>query len=178
MKVKKSSFPTGSLAENYLPADYTDSFECKVKGNPAIVADDVMVNIWTDFPWWVNLLFRLRNFLVKFVGLKGDEDGNSQKLEHCIRIGGEMGLVSVPAKKENETLLMLTDKHLDAYISVHIETHQEYKLIRAITLVHFKNKLGTVYFFFVKPFHKLIILSVLSRAVRRSIEKSSSIHIE
>ncbi|GEM_PF-4545668 len=49
-------------------------------------------------PNWVNSLFKLRNFLVKFVGLDGDKGRNNKDLRNCIRNGGEYGAISAPKK--------------------------------------------------------------------------------
>ena len=164
MKVKKSTIPSGSLTENYLPADYSDVYAFTTDTGKEIIPDDIMVNFWTDFPNWINALFKLRNVLVKFVGLKGAENDNVKELEKCIRTGETYNFVSVPAKSDNETVLLLSDKHLDAYISVHVENEKEHKIISAITLVHFKNRLGRIYFFAIRPFHRAIMKCMLKRA--------------
>ena len=167
MKVKKSTIPSGALIGNYLPADYWDVYIGEVDSEKEMIPDDIMIGFWTDFPHWVNVLFKLRNFLVKFVGLKGSENDKLKELEKCIRTGETFGFVSVPAKNSNETVLLLTDKHLDAYLSVHVESKEKHKTVSLITLVHFKNKLGRVYFFIIRPFHCLIVKSLLKRLVNK-----------
>jgi len=169
MKVKKSVIPPGSIAGNFLPVDYWDVYTCRLDSEKEITPDDLMVGFWTDFPNWVKALFNLRNFLVKFVGLKSDKESSPEKLERCIRTGETYGFVSIPAKSGNETVLLLTDKHLDAYISVHVESVEAHKTISAITLVNFKNKLGRVYFFVIRPFHCFIVKSLLKRTLIRTI---------
>ena len=169
MKVTKTKIPSGSLAEKYIPADYSDVYACVADTAKEIIPDDIMVNFWTDFPNWVNALFKLRDFLVKFVGLKGSESDNLEEFEKCIRTGGTYGFVSVPAKSDKETVLLLSDKHLDAYLSVHVESKVNHKTISAITLVNFKNKLGRVYFFIIRPFHGLIAKSLLKRSVKNVV---------
>jgi len=169
MKISKSTIPSGSLIEKYLPADYSDVYACEVNFEKEIIPDDIMVNFWTDFPSWVNGLFKLRNFLVKFVGLKGTEKGNIKEFEKSIRTGETYNFVSIPAKSNNETILLLSDKHLNAYISVHIKSEGEYKTISAVTLVNFNNKLGRFYFFVIRPFHGLVVKSLLKRSVKRIV---------
>ena len=165
MKVRKTEIPAESLVNRYFPVDYKDAFVYEIARESRLTLDDIMVRFWTDFPVWVNFLFRVRNFLVKFVGLKGSKN-SFQDLEDCIRTGGQHKFASVPAKSDNETVLLLDDKHLDAYVSVYIEEALEYKRVYAITLVHFKNRLGRIYFFFIRPFHKLIVRSILKRVAR------------
>lgn len=165
MKIKKTKIPRESLVNTYLPADYTDTFVCESDKPFHATPDDLMIHFWTDFPAWANMLFRLRNFLVKFVGLKTDK--NDPKLfEEMIRTSGKLNFSSVPAKNEQETILLLEDKHLDAYISVYIDEKKSPQHVYAITLVHFRNKLGTVYFFFIKPFHTIIVKNILKRTVK------------
>ena len=165
MKARKTKIPAESLVNSYLPTDYADAFVCGMSKTSQLTPDDIAVRFWTDFPAWVSVLFRIRNFLVKFVGLEGSMR-SLQEFEECIRTGGQCGIASVPAKSSNETLLLLEDKHLDAYMSVYIEEMNEQKLVYAITLVHFKNRLGRVYFFFIRPFHGLIVKKALEKVVK------------
>jgi len=166
LKVKKSKIPSDSISGNYLPADHSDVYACVMDTEKEIFPDDIMVNFWTDFPRWITALFKLRDFLVKFVGLKGSDSDNVKELEQCIRTGETYDFVSVPAKSANETVLLLSDKHLDAYLSVHVESREGQKTISAITLVNFKNKLGRFYFFVIRPFHGMIVKSLLKRSVK------------
>jgi len=169
VKVKESIMPSGTLIRNYLPADYMDVYICEVDFEKEIIPDDIMTSFWIDLPAWINALFKLRNFMVKFVGLKSSEGGDLKEFEKCIRMGETYGFISVPAKSDNETVLLLADKHLDAYMSVYVESKEEHKMISAITLVHFKNKLGRIYFFVIRPFHGIIVRSMLKRAVNRVV---------
>ena len=173
MKIKttKGLTPSGSLIEKFLPVDYSDVYACEVDSEKEIIPDDIMVYFWTDFPGWVNVLFKLRNFMVKFVGLKSSEDGNLEEFEKCIRTGGTYNFASVPIKSNDETILLLTDKHLNAYISVYVKSVEEHKTISAITLVNFNNRLGRFYFFIIRPFHGAVVKSMLKRAVNKAVQK-------
>jgi hypothetical protein len=162
--------PPGSLTERFLPADYADVYACRVDSGRELAADDILVGIWTDFPDWVAALFRLRNFLVRFVGLKGEKD-DPGALERIIREGGANDLASIPAKNANETVMLLTDKHLDAYLSVHVESRGSLRTVSVVTLVHYKNRLGRVYFFVIRPFHGIVVKSMLKRAVKRAVHR-------
>jgi len=169
MKVNKSTIPQGSLIEKYLPVDHLDVYTCKVDFEKEMIPDDIMVNFWTDLPNWINGLFKLRNFLVKFAGLKSSEGDSVKEFEHCIRTGGTYNFASVPVKGANETVLLLSDKHLNAYISIFIGSKERHKMISTITLVQFKNRLGRIYFFVIRPFHGVIVKSMLKRAVIKAI---------
>lgn len=167
MKVIKSTIPDTSLTNQYLPVNYCDVFTCEVSSDKSISPDDILISFWTDMPGWVEILFSIRNFLVKLVGLKGSKERDVEAFENCIRNGGEHGFISVPCKNENETVMVLTDEHLNAYLSAHIDYKNDKKIISVITLVKFNKKLGNVYFFFIKPFHKVIVSEMLKRMLRR-----------
>jgi hypothetical protein len=170
-KVYKGVFPDNSLAINYLPADYVDVFSCIVSKKQEITSDELLVNLWTDQPKWLKLLFNLRHILVKPLGLKAENVSKKEDLEgftNCIRSGGTYGIVSVPSKSSNETIMQIKNKHLDCTISIHIRDNENNKqLISAITLVHFHNKLGVKYFQVIRPFHKLIVRKGLERIINR-----------
>ena len=169
MKINKATIPSGSLTENYLPTDYSDVYALMADTEKEIIPDDIMISFWTDFPFWINALFKLRNTLVKFVGLKGAANDNVKELEKCIRTEKTYNFASVPAKNDNETVLLLSDKHLDAYMSVHVESREEHKTISVITLVNFSNRLGRIYFFVIRPFHGVIVKNMLKRAFNKVV---------
>jgi hypothetical protein len=169
MKLKRTSIPADSLVNAYLPADYSDVFACETKVDILPTPDDIIIGFFTDMPGWINALFKLRNFLVQFVGLKGDEV-DIEKLKNCIRTGGRYRFVSVPGKNNHETVLLLEDKHLNAYLSVHIaDADNKKQQVSLITVVHFNNKLGNVYFAIIRPFHKLVVKSMLKRILSKRI---------
>ena len=86
MKVKNSTIPADSLINKYLPANYSDAFECEITTEKEITADDILISLWTDMPDWVNKLFKLRNLLVKPFGLQAGEK-EKPDIERCIRTG-------------------------------------------------------------------------------------------
>ena len=164
MKIKKCDIPSDSLVINYLPVDYKDSFQVVPDKDIFVSPDDLMVRFWTDMPRWVNTLFKLRNFLVRFVGLKGAKGNNLDEFENCIRNGGSYRFVEMLAKDERETVMLMKDKHLDAYMSVRVSDSRN---VHVNTLVKYNNRLGRVYFFVIRPFHGLVVRGVLKRAVKR-----------
>ncbi|MFV0537523.1 MAG: DUF3788 family protein [Dysgonomonas sp.] len=125
MKVKKVEIPKDSLVNTFLPANYSDAFSCNFNTAKDITADDIQVAFWTKWPKWIERLFKIRNFIVKVVGLKGDSS-NSEIIEDCIRNNKEYKEFSVICKSQNETLIKLSDKHLDAYMSVYLSVWDGY----------------------------------------------------
>lgn len=170
MKSFKTSIPEDSLTQQFIPTDYTDAFACEAVDAENISADNVMIEFWTVMPGWVNALFKLRNVLVRPFGLKTDnERDKTEGLKNTIRNGGSFGLASLAAKSENETVLLLSDKHLDAYMSVHLSRKGNSRIVTAITVVHYHNSLGKTYFLFIRPFHKVIVKSMLKSTLKRML---------
>lgn len=166
MEIKKIDIPVESLLVKFFPADYTDAFRITADSDIEASPDDILISFWTDMPGWVNRLFAIRNFLVRFVGLEGSNEKNAGELEKCIREGGSYRYMEVPLKNDHETVMVLKDKHLDAYISIYKD---DARSVTASTLVHYNNRLGRIYFFVIKPFHEAVVLGTLKRAVRKFV---------
>jgi hypothetical protein len=171
-----NTVPPGSLAANFLPADYVDVYACETDAEGPITPDDVMVGFWRDSQSaWVGALFRLRNFAVRFVGLKGSKGFDPNAFERAIREGGTHGFVSIPAKDANETVMLMDDRHLDAYLSVRVENRERHRAVSVITLVRFKIGLGRLYFFVIRPFHGIIAKHLLRRAVEKAMDGDKAV---
>jgi hypothetical protein len=170
MKIIKSSLPENSQTRNFLPAGYVEAYSVIVPEHSRLTPDNILVAIWTDFPKWLQMLFKLRDRLVKPFGLKaGSSEKNSgQKFEEAIRTGNPLDLMTIPVKTADETVMRLTDKHLTAELSVYNEKLNNGQLkISIITLVHYHNALGKIYFFFIRPFHKMIVKTITKRSIKR-----------
>lgn len=170
MKTIKCHIPSSSLLQAHLPGDYADSFCVVSSQEVSVTPDDLLISFWTDMPGWVDALFRIRGFLVRFVGLQGKK-GDNQKLEDCIRSGGKYSFIEIPLKDENETVMLMKDNHLNAYLSVRIEPDRCH--VYANTLVTFNNKLGVFYFSVIKPFHSVVVRQMVKRAVKHSLAGSA-----
>ena len=70
------------LIDKYLPADYHDTFVLKSR-KPAeqIIPKELIKKIFNHSPAWLNFLMKVRNILVKPLGL---ETGKVLKTEDCI----------------------------------------------------------------------------------------------
>ncbi|MDR2121208.1 MAG: DUF2867 domain-containing protein [Tannerella sp.] len=173
--IARSTLPVNSSARNYLPADYVDIFGTDVRDDARLTPDNLLIAVWTDFPKWVQMLFKLRDWLVKPFGLKTGEDGKDfkHKFAEAIRSGGRFWLMRVLAKSADEIVVQLADTHLTAEMSVHREKSNPDQLrINFITTVHFHHVWGRVYFFFVRPFHKIIVKTMMKRSIRKLTESN------
>lgn len=168
-----TTMPEESLILQFIPADYIDAFGCKVMGSKKnLYADELMLHFWMMKPLWVNLLFKLRNILVRPFGLAtGDDNERIENLKEIIRAGsGTVGIMSVVGKSENELTVLMRDKHLDAYISIIVLNKTDYEQAIVSTLVNYNNSLGKIYFFFIKPFHKIVVKSMLNTSIKKLMQ--------
>lgn len=167
MKSRKTTIPDDSLTRRFPPADYADAFACGMAGESS--PDEVLLSLWTGMPGWVDLLFRVRNALVRIVGLKGGGRKDRNDLLKKVLCGEENTKpVSVAARSECETVLKISDKHLDALMSVHIALPETDRTLTLTTLVYYHNRLGRIYFYAIRPFHKWVVMSMLKRTITKT----------
>ena len=148
------NMPTNSLIEKYLPADYSDSFSKEVMTKESITPDAFFNMAFTQFPVWIDWLLKLRNKIVKPLGL----DTQSRFSD------------SVCESNTNEIIWGMPDKHLNFHVSMWCGEHRDGKQeLRITTVVKYNNWFGRLYFFVIRPFHRIIIKSILNRIEKRSV---------
>lgn len=146
--MKEQNIPQGSLIENYLPADYCDSFSRNVVSEKSVTSDEFFDMAFNKTPGWINGLMKLRNAIVKPLGLEVD-----MRFEDTIC-----------EKNKHEVVFGMPDKHLTFHASLWCgEKDVNGQTLTITTVVKYNNSLGRLYFFFIRPFHKIIICSMLKR---------------
>lgn len=136
----------GGLIDNYLPADHSDSFSKEVMTQESITPDAFFNMAFNQFPVWINWLLKLRNKIVKPLGL----DTASRFSD------------SVCERSVTEIIWGMPDKHLNFYVSMWCGEHKDGKQeLQITTVVKYNNWFGRVYFFIIRPFHYIIIKSIL-----------------
>lgn len=150
---------------------YIDSFSISLRNNPEIL--DVSKALFLSTPIWVRRLMSFRNTLVQKVGLKtSDEPNDADQIIQNFdgQIGSAIGLFEVFDRSENEIVFGQNDRHLNFRASLLINSGQAGgSELYFTTGVDFHNVLGKAYFLVVKPFHKVIVKSML---------KSTKKHLE
>ncbi|MEG0889618.1 MAG: DUF2867 domain-containing protein [Bacteroides sp.] len=143
--------PNSTLLSQYLPVDYIDTYQREIKGKKEFQPEELLKGMFTHLPWWIDGLMKWRNILVKPLGLRGG------KFEQHL---SEMIL----NQNENEIVWGMNDKHLCFYVSIWCSQRVDTKqTIGITTVVKYNNLLGKIYFFTIKPFHKIIIKSLLKK---------------
>ena len=149
--LKLNAIPTNSLVLNgFEKVDYCDTYQIqkKTEKNAEEISKEIL-----QLPKWALILFKLRNRIVGVFGLKTDK--NMEKTDTFF---------SVIEKNESEIVMGEVDKHLNFRLSI-LKNNIE-NTISLITAVHFNNKWGNIYFFIIKPFHKIILKTTLQRYLK------------
>jgi hypothetical protein len=123
--------------------------------------DEITTQIF-KMPQWIMALMKIRNGIVKLFGLRTGENENVKEAVYY-PVGSKAGYFTVTARNVNEIVMGEDDRHLYFRASVLIDREQSF--IYLITIVRFHNVWGRIYFLPVKPFHRLIIKSLLKRQV-------------
>jgi len=148
--------------------DYEDSFQYTIKVPPSQM--DILA-IGRAFsqpgPKWFKMLFSLRNKIAKLVHLKTPDitTEGQQENDHW-EIGKKAGIFTFYAKTEHELILGDDDKHLNFRVSLFMQpaTQESSETIVTVsTVVKLNNWLGKVYFFFVKPLHRMFVPIIMGR---------------
>lgn len=143
----KTKIDKGGLIYNYLPADYLDSFLKEIETKENITPDTFFNMAFNQFPAWIDWLLKLRNTIVKPLGL----DTTSRFSD------------SICERNDNEIIWGMSDKHLTFNVSMWCGEHKDDKQeLEITTVVKYNNWFGRVYFFVIRPFHGIIIKSILN----------------
>ena len=160
MKVKSEHVPSTKLIENALrKIEFSDTFSTTNHFNSI---QEIANLIFNNTPRWVEILFAIRNFLVGLVGLKTKPP---EDYSEAFKVGGYVGFFRIYNIEENEVLMGLDDSHLNFRASVYNSKDKQFN-IKITTLVEYNNFKGKVYFFFVKPFHRIVVKRMVRQAYK------------
>jgi hypothetical protein len=170
IKVEKVDVPRDAMA-NYVfkPLDYTDAFRVRLFEDFPLTIMELAQHVFGDvesFPIYVRFLLRLRDFLVKPLGLHTAVD-----MEEIEDRSDWIGFFQIYRHSKDEIIIGGDDKHLDVRVSLLRTVHNDKPFLTVSTFVRFNNILGKVYFMVIKPFHKIIVPDTMKRARERLREK-------
>jgi hypothetical protein len=166
MRAKADRLPlSAKLNEHIGRKDFVDCFSVELgEVGSHITIDELARSFATTPPKWAQFLLMLRNILVKPFGLRTEFDGNQSQKGEC-RPGELINFFRIYYRDNNEILMGDDDTHLDYRVSVYRLPNRPKKLYAA-TWVHRHNWVGYSYLFLIKPFHKLIVRSMVTRGAR------------
>lgn len=174
MNIHKTSLPKHSILNaSTTQYHYMDSYDGTfIDIENKFTSTDVGKAFFASGPKWIEKLFRLRNSIVSLFGLKtaGDMKNREKQLQNFkCEPGEQLGLFKVFAITENEVVLGEDDKHLNFRVSLFLKklsSETSSKKLIISTTVTFNNRFGRIYFLPVRPFHKLIVPTMLKGIIK------------
>ncbi len=121
-------------------------------------------------PGWVKFLFRVRGVVAKILGLDHPTDSLPPLTADSLPVtpGEEAAFFTVvDSDGESFWIACIEDDHLDAHVAVIVEPLGEgINRFHTVTIVHYNNWIGPLYFNLIRPFHHLIVWRLAKQAVR------------
>jgi hypothetical protein len=146
--------------------DYADVFYKEFESEKSIAPIDAANHLFNAMPGWAELLMNLRDSIVRVFGLQTSKK-MVDKYRKQLRVGDMIGFFRVYDFNESEILMGEEDKHLDFITSIKIDNKANEYRLSFYTVVKFHNFFGKLYFMIIKPFHKLIMKTLLHRLAKK-----------
>lgn len=163
--IHKIPIPKGSLINNQpMSIHYVDCYQAEFRTQRDVSVESMVRYLLNYNPKWVEWLMLLRNLIVKPFGLQ-TSNGDSPIL--TIAKGKKVSVFEILECTDDEVLLCYTDKHLDACLSVMLTKLHHQHEVTITTIVHYHNNIGRIYFFLIKPFHILIVKTMIIQMIRQ-----------
>jgi Protein of unknown function (DUF2867) len=140
-------------------AQFSDSYALNVTGQ-ALDAVTATQRVMGKNPVWISKLMHLRNAIVAPLGLKAAPD---------LKLSTDRSIGTFPlvSKSAERVVLGLDDKHLDFRVVVDVVNGEAgVQTVTATTFVKTHNALGRLYLGIVKPFHRIIVPTMLRQVTR------------
>lgn len=146
--------------------DFADAYEAPLR-HPNIAIGDAYLAIFDFQPAWVRGLMSLRGFIALRLGLA--HPFNAQPLTHAnkpkLQPGVRVGPFTVQSLSSDCVIVGDDDTHLNFRISVLKTERDGQGFITVSTGVEIHNRLGRIYMFVVKPFHRFLARFMVHQAV-------------
>ena len=145
--------------------NYEDRFCLILETKTISDIDLVIVKLIKSIPYWVISLLNLRNKIAIIFGLKTGKIGNFYNNPQIsnLKTSQSIGDIVIILKEKYHLIIELKDKHLDFRFSILIGQENSLTKVSLSTIVKINNFFGTLYFFIITPFHRLIIKNILKK---------------
>jgi hypothetical protein len=122
-------------------------------------------------PQWMRALYMIRAGFVRLLGMRQDQMATPHLRPQDIRFTPEQAqtFFTVSEGREDDYWIAYArDKHLTAHLMVSVaRTDDGRNHFRATTIVHYHHWTGPVYFNVIRPFHHVVVASMLQAGIRR-----------
>lgn len=136
-------------------AQFADAFSVST-GTTNLTAREAAERMFNRSPRWVILLVRLRDIVVTPFGLKTSETARGDEID-------KVGFFPVLSETPQRLLAGLNDNHLDFRVVIDVATEGAGQRVTATTIVLMHNWLGRIYLTLIKPFHRMVVRSMMKQ---------------
>lgn len=159
-QIIKTKIPKDSIVTEFIQKiDFEDCYSFEIKNGQQSIRE-LYLSIFSSAPKWVEGMMKFRNRIVRLFGLKTEMTRNENT---NFEVGDKVGIFKIYDIKENEIIAGEDDKHLNFRVSIH-RVVAEKTTVSIATLVQYNNWFGKLYFFIVKPFHTIVVKSLIKKA--------------
>ena len=168
MPVVKCDVPSSSVLSRDLirNAHFHDSY-CAPLAHPELGIVDIFFALFGHTPLWMKLLLIVRNTVAGLFGLQVPTVGEIMKPEvRCAYSAGEkIGPWPIFFIGDNEIVAGRNNKHMDFRLSVQKVKDRDATSVFVSTICTVHNVFGKIYLFFIVPFHRSGVRSLMANAV-------------
>lgn len=168
---RPDTLPAASALNSYrAPGDFLDTYSISPGGRTDLLRADMRVladHVLNADVNWMRMLLGMRDSFAGMVGMKTTRELGQDQGAHSIvdkTVGDRIGFFRIYEIAENEIILGEDDWHQDFRVSVLRASDKEPR-IYASTCCKRHNLAGYAYLAAILPFHKLIVRTVLDKAV-------------
>ena len=121
-------------------------------------------------PDWITFLYRVRWVFVRLLGMKQEGIPHTKVLtptDISMTPGDDAYFFTVTAAVDEQYwLVAAVESHLTGYLGVVVEPLAgNKKLFHVITIVHYNSWAGPVYFNVIRPFHHIVVQTMINAAL-------------
>ena len=168
MHVIECDVPSCSALSRDLIRDayFHDSYRAPL-ARPELGIVDVFFALFGHTPIWMKILLIVRNAAARACGLEAPSVGEIMKstVRSEYRVGEKIGPWPIFFIADNEIVAGRNNKHLDFRLSVLKVKDGNTTSVVVSTICTVHNVFGKIYLFFIVPFHRKGVRSLMSNAV-------------
>lgn len=139
-------------------AQFIDAFSI-IADTPTLTARQAAERMLGHSPRWVSMLMSLRDLIVAPFGLTTTKSARHASVD-------KIGIFPVLDETPQQLIAGFDDSHLDFRVVIDVTAFGSGHRVTATTVVLTHNWLGRTYLTVIKPFHRLVVRSLLQQVPR------------
>jgi len=165
MSVIECDVPASSALDRAMvgASDFRDSYRVPLT-HPERGMAEIFFAVFGHSPLWMKAMLILRNALARLAGLEVPAVAEimTPEVRNTYRVGDKIGPWPIG---EDEIVAGRNNKHLDFRLSVLRVKDADAESVVVSTICSVHNFAGKIYLFFIVPFHRTGVKSLMSNAV-------------